>query len=190
MKSYFVACGDWPATSGQYYSARLAESWGLRPSENDHDYDILIVPGGTDIGNLPSRDETELELIKDARSRGKKILGICRGMQLLFWSTGIELVQHIPDKSSIIEHRTLTSNWKGQSSWHTNQSGVLVNSRHHQGTFDAPGWEVTDRSPDGLVEAAYRENEYGVQWHPEHPEMIGTPALDWLHSELVKHGIL
>ena len=68
MKKYLVSTGDWPAGKGQYYSARLAESWGLLSAENDYDYDLLIIPGGADIGEFPSRDKTELALIEDALS--------------------------------------------------------------------------------------------------------------------------
>ena len=189
MKKYIIAHGDWYRTLGHERSAVLAESWGLLPC-GSLDYDVLILTGGADVGDNPTRDETETNFIKDAKSRGKTIFGICRGFQLMLSLTGVDLVKHIPDVSTQIEHRTLTDNWKGQSSWHTNESGLLVNSRHHQGAFEAPGWEILDRSPDGLIEAAYRPNEYGVQWHPEHMEMVGTPALDWLKAELIEKGII
>jgi gamma-glutamyl-gamma-aminobutyrate hydrolase PuuD len=40
-------------------------------------------------------------------------------------------------------------------------------------------WELLDSTTDGIVEAVKRNNEFGVQWHPELPEMDGTAAQDW-----------
>jgi putative glutamine amidotransferase len=48
---------------------------------------------------------------------------------------------------------------------------VMVNSFHHQAVKDAaPGFRVTSRAPDGVIESIEHEDRpfvVGVQWHPE-----------------------
>jgi putative glutamine amidotransferase len=47
---------------------------------------------------------------------------------------------------------------------------VLVNSYHHQAVKDlAPGFRITAKSPDGVVEAIECDSypAIGVQFHPE-----------------------
>ena len=79
-------------------------------------------------------------------------------------------------------HTTMVGGWHGDSAWHTTASGIYTNSRHHQGfhvkDVSRP-WETLDWTSDGLVEAIQHGNQFGVQWHPELDEMIGTDALRW-----------
>jgi putative glutamine amidotransferase len=48
---------------------------------------------------------------------------------------------------------------------------VKTNSRHHQAVKDvAPGFDVTARAPDGVIEGIEHQQStfiVGVQWHPE-----------------------
>jgi len=110
----------------------------------------------------------------------KPVLGICRGMQLMLYIHDNRLIEHIPAVNENMMHTTITGNWRGQSSWHLTQQGLVTNSRHHQGFehVEKP-WEVIDRTHDGIVEAIHWKNQFGVQWHPEHIEMSGTPAQKW-----------
>ena len=49
---------------------------------------------------------------------------------------------------------------------------ISVNSMHHQAVLDpAPGFRVSARAEDGLIEAVEQPDRrffLGVQWHPEH----------------------
>jgi putative glutamine amidotransferase len=190
MKRYWMPTGDWPIGTGYKHAHSLMSLFGLSEGTSES-YDLLLLPGGADIGQRPQRDSMELTALEEALSEGKNIFGICRGMQLMLYASGVRIIDHIPDVTTAIEHRTLTGNWTGQSGWHRTSKGLLVNSRHHQGAIENLGhWEVVDTAEDGIVEAVRSSKQYGVQWHPEHPEMRETPALRWLESELKKHDII
>ena len=53
----------------------------------------------------------------------------------------------------------------------TSSEKVRVNSYHHQAVKDvAPGFRVTAKATDGIVEAMSSDRHFfahGVQWHPE-----------------------
>ena len=190
MKKYWIPTGDWHISTGYAHAHRLMQYFGLIEGD-ENNYDVLVLPGGADIGVRPNRDEFEFAAIENAQKNGKKIFGICRGMQVLLHLSGVPIINHIPDEETVIVHRTLTGDWKGQSGWHCTKAGLLVNSRHHQGARgDVGRWEVLDKTEDGIIEAVCTTNQFGVQWHPEHPEMIGTVALDWLRGQLKKNGII
>jgi gamma-glutamyl-gamma-aminobutyrate hydrolase PuuD len=77
-------------------------------------------------------------------------------------------------------HTTIAGSWYGQSAYHTTELGLFTNSRHHQGYMKAPlGWDVIDKTTDGVVEAVQHKNQFAVQWHPEHEDMNGTVAREW-----------
>jgi putative glutamine amidotransferase len=110
------------------------------------------------------------------------VLGIGAGMQLLNVSQGGTLYLHVPeDLPEAIPHRdpqdpehrhglavvfgTLMERVYGDSE-------IRVNSMHHQAVDDvAPGFAVTARCPDGVVEAIESTMEdwlaVGTQFHPE-----------------------
>jgi len=188
MKKYWIPVGDWHIGTGYDQARHFMQTLGYGEASTQAEADILMLLGGADLGKKPNRDAFEYACIEYARDNGQQIFGVCRGMQILLASTGVELISHIPDVPLLLEHRTLTGNWKGQSGWHTTDLGLLVNTRHHQGALKADGWEILDRYSDGIIETVYRKNEFGVQWHPEHPEMYNTFANQWLAEELKKRG--
>jgi putative glutamine amidotransferase len=190
MKKYWIPTGPWPIGTGYEHAHRLLVLFGMSEG-NQEDYDVLVLPGGADIGARPERDKIEFAALETAQKCGKKIFGICRGMQVMLYVTGVEIIDHLPDYGGLLEHTTLTGHWTGQSGWHSTEQGLLVNSRHHQGAIKNLGhWEVVDRSIDGVVEAVKCKNQFGVQWHPEHPEMRDTPALEWLRGQLSENNII
>jgi putative glutamine amidotransferase len=129
----------------------------------------------------PARDATEFAVVQYAMAQGKRVLGICRGAQLLAVVGGGTLV---PD---LIENG-LPGHWDEERQYEAVHpiaaepgslaAGVLgtiaqVNSIHHQAIAD-PGQSVrpTAWSPDGVIEAIEGPGLLGVQWHPE--RMTGT----------------
>jgi putative glutamine amidotransferase len=139
---------------------------------------------GTDWADVSSeRDAVELALMHEADRRGIPIFGICRGIQGLAVGFGGSLVQDIPSvfpQSPIrhsraeprrrVTHRvdvvpdTLTARILGVGNFE-------VNSFHHQAVDHVPpGWIVSARAEDQVIEAIERPGSsfvMGVQWHPE-----------------------
>jgi putative glutamine amidotransferase len=113
------------------------------------------------------RDAMELYLIRRATM---PVLGICRGIQMLNAALGGTLLPDIPNhrnpQPDALAHRL---EWTGRG----RLCEVLgacdaVNTSHHQAVDRvAPGFEVTARAPDGIIEAMERPRVWAVQFHPE-----------------------
>lgn len=173
---YFMPSGEWPLRTQPYHD--LMKRAGF--TEGDENSEILLLPGGADLGMRPIRDREEFSLFTKWTIEDKPIVGICRGFQLMLHLTGNELVEHIPDVTETIQHTTINGLWTGQSAFHNTDLGLLVNSRHHQGFLEVNNiWEPIDKTADGMIEAVINNKQFGVQWHPEHEEMAGTVAQDW-----------
>lgn len=181
MITYYMPTGSWPLRQ-EYYRALMKHA-GYE--QGDLDADFLLLPGGTDVGANPVRDLGERDAYNIFRDTDRSVIGICRGFQFMLSENGAPIIPHIPDLTNDVRHLTVTAEWTGQSSWHTTSLGFITNTRHHQGFMEVPkGWEILDKTRDGIIEAAQTVNEFGVQWHPEHPEMYGTPAQDWFIDKM------
>jgi gamma-glutamyl-gamma-aminobutyrate hydrolase PuuD len=175
--TYYIPTGTWPLKI-QLYQDLLSKA-GFVETTAEEAY-VLVLPGGSDIGIRKERDLAEFRLYEEWTTAKKPVLGICRGLQIMLYMHDGDLVEHIPDKTTEYMHTTITGDWKGQSSWHNTELGLLTNSRHHQGYSQAPDyWEVIDKTEDGIIEAVQWKNQFAVQWHPEHDEMNDTPAQEW-----------
>jgi putative glutamine amidotransferase len=123
------------------------------------------------------RTVSDISYAQEAKDRGMPVLGICLGAQSLNVAFGGSLLQHIPDDVPgalphedgaehliKIEPGTVLMRTLGVES-------ATVNSFHHQGIGDlAPGFRISARSPDGIIEAIERTDHpffVGVHWHPE-----------------------
>ena|SRR2546427_3081220 len=123
------------------------------------------------------RTESDFAYAREAKDRGMPVLGICLGAQSLNVAFGGTLLQHIPDDVPgalphedgaehpiRIEPGTVLARALGAES-------ATVNSYHHQGIGElAPGFRVSARSPDDIIEAIERTDHpffIGVHWHPE-----------------------
>lgn len=129
------------------------------------------------------RDEVEIRLIREALSRGKPYLGICRGFQVLNIVVGGLLIGDIltwmPDalthfaKDGISSSHEITIEPGSVIERVYGSKSVTVNSRHHQGItreFVSEKFRITAMAPDGVVEAVEMRGArfvVGVQWHPE-----------------------
>ncbi|ADL41843.1 peptidase C26 [Caldicellulosiruptor obsidiansis OB47] len=125
------------------------------------------------------RDKIELEAMKISYEMDRRVLAICRGVQVMNVAFGGTLIQDIERKSSISHYQNLN----GMYGYHTvevvgglftcifGSQKILVNSFHHQAIDQlAPGFEIEAVSTDGIVEAISKKDRsffVGVQWHPE-----------------------
>ena len=187
--------------------------------------DALVLEGGSDVwpGSYHEqplearwsgdrvRDAYEKQLLDAFAARGKPVLGVCRGLQLMNVALGGTLYQDIDtQRPGPVRHRDAVVYDRNfhevefvpgtrLSALHGGMGRASVNSVHHQAIKDlAPGLVVEARSPaDGLVEAIRRPGgSYmaAVQWHPEfHRREEGTlddtPMLaDFLEAAAATRG--
>jgi putative glutamine amidotransferase len=130
----------------------------------------------------PRREDFDRLLMNQIAELRMPLLAIGSGMQLLNVSQGGNLFLHLPeDLPEAIPHRdpqdpehrhglavvfgTLMERVYGDSE-------IRVNSMHHQAVDEvAPGFSVTARCPDGVVEAIESTMDdwfaVGTQFHPE-----------------------
>lgn len=162
-------------------------------------FDGFLISGGPDVDakhygehNLPfnedispHRDIMEIFIARKAIQEGKPVFGICRGIQVMNVAMGGTLYQDIysqlKDKELLLKHSQEAPKWypthdiiieKNSIVWKSfSKEKVGVNTFHHQAVKDvAPGFLVSSRSPDGIIESIEYEGHVfavGVQWHPE-----------------------
>lgn len=130
----------------------------------------------------PRRESFDRKLMRLVGERRLPVLGIGAGMQLLNVSQGGNLLLHIPeDVPTALPHRDPLD----PSHRHTlelaagsimdrvyGDGELRVNSMHHMAVDEvAPGFQVTARCPDGIVEAIESTQQdwfaFGTQFHPE-----------------------
>ena len=138
----------------------------------------------------PRREEFDRRLMDMVASRRMPVFGIGVGMQLLNVSQGGNLFLHIPEDlpkaiphqdsmdpahrhALVVEPGSLMERVYGEGE-------IRVNSMHHMAIDDvAPGFAVTARCPDGVVEAIESTMDdwfaFGTQFHPE---AMSASALD------------
>ena len=150
--------------------------------------DGLLLSGGVDLDPAlygeetlndtvkvkPERDAFELALFRAFYERGKPIMGICRGCQLINVALGGALYQDLAAQKGLVHSdpalRHKVSVEGDSVLGRLFGTRFLVNSTHHQAVKDtAPGLRVTARSKEGLVEAFEHETlpVLATQFHPE-----------------------
>jgi putative glutamine amidotransferase len=130
----------------------------------------------------PRRESSDRMLIRLIAEHRMPVLGIGAGMQLINVSQGGNLMLHIPeDMPGALphldpldpDHRHTLQLASGSIMDRVYGDGELrVNSMHHMAVDEiAPGFQVTARCPDGIVEAIESTMEdwfaFGTQFHPE-----------------------
>lgn len=179
--------------------------------------DGLLFTGGADINPLffqeepirelqdinPYRDRQELLLARLAADRQIPILGICRGVQVLNAAFGGSLYQdiHSQMEGTRIKHSQQLDRSFASHTIEIEPGSLLekimgcnhaaVNSFHHQAVREAaPGFRVSARAKDGVIEAIEStegKSILGVQWHPECFILNGDesmmPLFHWLTHE-------
>ncbi len=158
--------------------------------------DGLVIVGGADLDPRrdgfmlhpsiraldPRRESFDRRLVRMASDRRLPLFGIGVGMQLLNVSEGGNLFLHIPEdlpkalphKDALDPaHRHALEVVPGSLMERVYGEGeIRVNSTHHMAIDEvAPGFEVTARCPDGVIEAieSTRSDWFalGTQFHPE-----------------------
>jgi putative glutamine amidotransferase len=149
--------------------------------------DGLLLSGGADVNpSMFGEENTHSESVDDLRDametacitafceKGKPVLGICRGMQIMAAALGGTLWQDISEQTGA-EHPA-GKNHEIIVRGGTFLSPVLperaaVNSTHHQAVRTLPPrFMVSAVSPDGVIEAMEASDGrrlYAVQFHPE-----------------------
>jgi putative glutamine amidotransferase len=170
-------------------------------------YDGFVIGGGDDIdatlydGVLqptvridPERDALELELLENATARGRPILGICRGAQMINVFLGGSLHANIhdvysgvPRRKSALPAKRVTISAGSILRALLRHDRVKVNALHHQ-SIDrlGAGLHIVARDDYGIVQAVEdpsRRFLLGVQWHPEF--LIGSKGQQRLFAALV-----
>ena len=139
---------------------------------------LVIFTGGEDINPAiysqknrhsnfnPLRDTAEIEVLRRALKLGKKILGVCRGHQLINAWLGGELVQDIGIELNEVHD--------GNHAIEVlDESGVIpniyneVNSMHHQGVVKVGEGLRPTTYWKGVYESTEGDNILTVQFHPE-----------------------
>ncbi len=130
----------------------------------------------------PRREDFDRMLVSEIARRQMPVLGIGAGMQLLNVSQGGNLSLHIPlDFNRAVPHadpldpchRHALEVVRGSLMERVYGEGeIRVNSMHHMAVDDvAPGFRVTARCPDGVIEAIESIMDdwfaIGTQFHPE-----------------------
>lgn len=150
------------------------------------EYDGLIIPGGSDIDpalynekkvfDIRQEDEQrtvfELLLLAEMIKRGKPVLGICYGMQLINVFLKGTLYQDISLRAerSFVHNEGIHEINISENPF-LEQGGSSVNSTHHQAIKDlGAGLKPFGYAGDGIIEAFFHDDYgflVGVQWHPE-----------------------
>lgn len=130
----------------------------------------------------PRREDFDRMLVGQLAERRLPTFGIGAGMQLLNISQGGNVFLHIPeDVPTALPHRDphdaahrhgleVEPNSIMEAVYGDGE--IRVNSMHHMAIDEvAPGFRVTARCPDGIIEAIESEREdwfvMGTQFHPE-----------------------
>lgn len=128
------------------------------------------------------REEFDRMLVRLVAERQMPVFGVGAGMQLINVASGGNLFLHIPEDlpralphSDPMDrgHRHALEVAPGSLMERVYGEGeIRVNSMHHMAVDEvAPGFVVTARCPDGVVEAIESDREdwfaFGTQFHPE-----------------------
>ncbi|WP_298819703.1 gamma-glutamyl-gamma-aminobutyrate hydrolase family protein [Chloroflexus sp.] len=177
----------------------------------------ILLPGGDDVDPIhygedphpqlgsvdPQRDAVELALARRAKTDGKPLLGICRGLQVINVALGGSLYQDIPSQyDTAIDHRansrsqawtdlthpmTIAADSRLATILKTDQIGC--NTMHHQAIKTlAPGLRAVAYAPDGIVEAVESTGDQyllAVQCHPEHLWNSSEPRWQALFADFI-----
>ncbi|MDP1676685.1 MAG: gamma-glutamyl-gamma-aminobutyrate hydrolase family protein [Bacteroidota bacterium] len=168
-------------------------------------FDGLVLTGGEDIDPQLSkalpielvqpsdkrRDDFEFQLLEQAITEKKPILGICRGLQVTNVFLGGSLTADL-QSAGFADHTTKKNENERRHSIAVTKESLMysvvgaelgeINSYHHQSALNvADDLMVSGRSPDGVIESLEWKNKTNksflllVQWHPERMIDVENP---------------
>ena len=171
---------------------------------------LVIFTGGADINPaiygqankfshfMPERDTAEIEVLRRCLIMGKKMLGVCRGHQLINAYLGGMLVQDITTQLNVVHEADHELEVIDNAGMIPNVFSV-VNSIHHQGVVRCGEGLTPTTYWKGVYESTENEHILTVQFHPEwmeyHDNALGINLWEvlaaWAHlgdeiSELVR----
>lgn len=165
-KTFFISGGS------RFGEQRVFTAYGFTEVSLMDGADIVVFTGGADINPeiygekphpytsyMPSRDAREIADYRLAKAKGKAILGICRGAQLMNCMVGGTLFQHINHPSF---HEIVTD--EGER--------FMSNSVHHQMLRVGPGaiikaWAEDLSNVHEYMEGGHIVNVENVEKEPE-----------------------
>ncbi len=125
--------------------------------------DVVILSGGDDLGVYPSRDRTELIVLKHALKMKIPVIAICRGLQLVHTYFGGKLGSGNSD--FVTKHRAVShlleidGSTKEVNSYHTN----YIVEESISDCFEIFARCKNDKSIEGLR----NKSILAMMWHPE-----------------------
>lgn len=134
---------------------------------------LIVLSGGNDLGQYPSRDQTESVLVDIARQQQLPLLAICRGMQLLAQTEGVALTTV---SGHVARRHMLSGLWQGE-----------VNSYHQFALTELPAhYDSVAQSPDGCIEAMRHQRLpwLALMWHPEREQPFSPLDLSRVRAVL------
>lgn len=142
--------------------------------------DGFILSGGNDLGSVHQRDELEHAVLEYSRTHNLPVLGVCRGMQMLYVYCGGDLV-NVQDH--IATRHELTGGWVGESGFNE------VNSYHNQAInpeVDSDVFRILAKAPDNVVESIRHQSFpwLGIMWHPERERPFSESDLRLIANHL------
>ena len=162
------------------------------------DAKLVIFTGGSDINPAiygqankfsqfnPQRDTAEIEVLRRCLILGKKMLGVCRGHQLINAYLGGLLVQDITEQLNTVHDADHELEIVDAGGIIPNIFSDSVNSLHHQGVVKCGEGLTPSTYWKGVYESTESDNILTVQFHPEwmphHNNSIGLDLWDVLTS--------
>lgn len=137
-------------------------------------YDGIILTGGGEHTKPPQdvRSQIESALISDAIKSGKRLLGVCRGMQAIQMHFGMQMQ---PLQGHIAAAMKIDVDGEQRQ----------VNSYHQYGTHStSPQLQIWAKSPDGVIKAIrHRVHQLqGIMWHPERETPFSPQDIQFLRD--------
>ncbi len=144
-----------------------------------NDAKLVIFTGGSDINPaiygqankysqfVPERDTAEIEVLRRCLVLGKKILGVCRGHQLINAYLGGQLVQDITHQLNVVHEGIHELEIVDAGGLIPNVFSGSVNSMHHQGVIKCGEGLRPTTYWKGVYESTENNNILTTQFHPE-----------------------
>ena len=145
--------------------------------------DAIVLTGGDD-DPTGRRDKFEKAMVERMLAQKKQVFGICRGMQMINYFMGGEIIEMQPDQKK--RHKSATYCRECNQTKHSvildegsklanilGKTEINVNTNHNFAVGKmADGLVITGHSPEDNIPEVMELKNYpkfflGVQWHPE-----------------------